>query len=81
MIHFVSMIINDVKSTGTSLFQLVLYHYVHSSVNKYLGFASCLFKEMVYSIYYFLWLSGVHILSAELDKLKCNCCQVTVSNG
>ena len=37
MIHYVSMSINDVKSTGTSLFQPVLYHDVHNSVSKYLG--------------------------------------------
>ena len=74
MIHYVSMSTNDVKSTGASLFQPILYHDVHNSVSKYLGFASHIFKELVYSINYGHWLSGVHIVSAGLDKLKCNCC-------
>ena len=37
MIHYVSMNTNDIKSTGASLFQPVLFHGVHSSVSKYLG--------------------------------------------
>ena len=73
MIHYVSISANDVKSTGASLFQLALYHGVHTSLSKYLGLASCLFKEMVYPINYVLWLSGIHTVSAWLDKLKCNC--------
>ena len=72
MIHYVSMSTNDVNLTG-SLFQLVLYH-VHSSVSTYLGLALFLFKEMVNSIIYILWLSGLYIVSTELAQLKCNCC-------
>ena len=62
---------NDVKSTGASLFQLELYHDVHSSLSKY-HLASCLFKEMVYGMNYVLWLSGVDIVAAKLNNLKCN---------
>ena len=61
---------NDIKPTGAFLFQLVLSHDVHGSLHKYLGLASCLFKEIIYSICYALWLSGVHTVSAEPDKLK-----------
>ena len=68
------MSINDIRSTGASLFQPVLYHDVHNSVSKSLGLASCLFKGMGNSINYILWLSGIHIVSSELDKQKCNCC-------
>ena len=39
MIHHVLKSTYDIKSIKASLFQLTLYHDVHSSVSKYVGLA------------------------------------------